>query len=101
VENAIVHGLAGKKQECEISLKAFPDGDNMVIKIRDNGYGIKEDKLKELRSLSAIEESYGIRNTYDRLSLYYNNKCKIEFDSEFGKYTEVTLIIPQNPNSAY
>ncbi len=95
VENSIVHGLSGRKQECEISLKAFSKDNNMIIKIRDNGYGIKEEKLRELKDLSAMEESYGIRNTYDRLCLYYNNKCQIDFDSKFGEYTEVTLTIPQ------
>lgn len=94
IENSIVHGLAGKKQECEIILTAFKNGDNMVIKIRDNGYGIEPQKLSELNNLSQSEESYGIKNTFDRLSLYYNNNCTINFESEFENYTEVTLTIP-------
>lgn len=94
VENSIVHGLAGRKQECEISLTAFRDGDNMTIKIRDNGYGIDPQKLNELKNLAQAEGSYGIKNTYDRLSLYYDNNCSIKFESEFEKYTEVTITIP-------
>lgn len=94
VENSIVHGLAGRKQECEISLTAFRNGENMVIKIRDNGYGIEPQKLRELQNLSQAEENYGIKNTYDRLCLYYDNNCSINFESEFEKYTEVTITIP-------
>ncbi len=94
IENSIVHGLAGRKQECEINLTAVRDGKNMVIKIRDNGYGIEPQKLIELQNLSQTEGSYGIKNTYDRLSLYYDNNCSINFESEFEKYTEVTITIP-------
>ena len=45
-----------------------------------------------------MEESYGIRNTFDRLSIYYDT-CTIDFDSQFGEYTEVTLTIPQEPTA--
>ena len=97
VENAIVHGLAGKKPPCEIRLECFCEDRHMVLKIYDNGYGMTEDKLNEIRNLSGLEQSYGIKNTYDRLCLYYENDCRIDFCSEFGKFTEVTLRIPRKP----
>lgn len=97
IENAIVHGLAGKKPPREIRLECFCEDRHMVLKIYDNGYGMTEDKLNEIRNLSGLEQSYGIKNTYDRLCLYYENDCRIDFCSEFGKFTEVTLRIPRKP----
>lgn len=94
VENSIVHGLAGKKQECIIKLTCRREGNNVIFKIYDNGYGITEDKLSELNNLASSGESYGIKNTYDRLKLFCGDECIISFQSEAGSFTEVTIVIP-------
>jgi len=96
VENSIVHGLAGKKQECIIKVSCFTDSQNLIFKIYDNGYGIDEEKLIELNNLENVETNYGIKNTYDRLRLLCGDKCNIQFESTLGQYTEVTISIPRN-----
>lgn len=93
-ENCIVHGLAGKKQECVIKVSCYSDDGKMIFKIYDNGYGIKKDKLSELKNLDHIDKNYGIKNTYDRMKIFYGDGCKINFESTPGEYTLVTITIP-------
>lgn len=94
VENAIVHGLAGRQKLCEIKISCRADEDNLIFEIYDNGYGIASSKLKELSDLINYSGSYGIKNTYDRIRLYYGENCTISFDSVPDSFTRVTISIP-------
>lgn len=95
-ENCIVHGLAGKKQECRIKIDCYKENDMLVFKIFDNGYGITEEKLKKLNDTQGLTDNYGIKNSFDRMRLFYGDKCSLKFESERGKYTLVTIMVPQH-----
>ena len=95
VENAIVHGLSGKEDDCQLSLNCKKVNNFMVFEIFDNGYGMKQETLDKLNSSLKIKEtSYGIENAYSRLRLFYGNACSINFESKFGEFTKVTIKIP-------
>ncbi len=93
-ENCIVHGLAGKKQECKIKIDCYRENGMLIFKIFDNGYGITEEKLKELNDTDNLRSNYGIKNSFDRMKLFYGDKCSLKFESERGKYTLVTIAVP-------
>lgn len=76
IENAIQHGLAGKRSGGNIWLKGEKKGKDNYIYVVDNGTGITEEILEKLREQlkdSAITGSrhIGMRNVDQRLKLVF------------------------------
>lgn len=97
VENAIVHGLEGVIRPCHIGISVRESGDQIIIVITDNGIGMDEKALNEVRRMLsdrqfAPEKYIGLRNVRDRLELmgqYQSENMAIE--SESGRGTTVTI----------
>ncbi|WP_437399306.1 hypothetical protein [Flagellimonas lutimaris] len=71
VENALIHGLIGKKAgEKKLNLRFLNNGDHYVIEIEDNGIG-RHHKIHKLRNKK--EKSHGIRITEKRLKMIEEN----------------------------
>ncbi len=99
VENAIVHGLSDKRGMGIIEIKGWIQTDMLWITIRDNGVGIPPEKLPTL--LEEREESrglyyngVGLSNVAQRLRMVFSGNCSLDFSSELGGYTLVSLRIP-------
>jgi sensor histidine kinase YesM len=93
IENAIKHGIL-PKGECgtiNISIKKI---ENMIIfEVKDNGVGIKEEKLKQI--FKQDEKSrVGILNIERRLKKLYGKGLQIK--SKEGAGTNITWRIPIN-----
>lgn len=76
IENAIQHGLAGKRSGGNIWLKGEKKGKDNYIYVVDNGTGVTEEMLEKLREQlkdSAITGSrhIGMRNVDQRLKLVF------------------------------
>lgn len=76
IENAIQHGLAGKRSGGNIWLKGEKKGRDNYIYVVDNGTGVTEEMLEKLREQlkdSAITGSrhIGMRNVDQRLELVF------------------------------
>lgn len=100
IENTILHAFEEVKEGGIIDVKAFvrPDG-KLVIRIRDNGSGMTEETLSEIRK--EINEkgplnskSIGIGNVIHRLRIYYREEAQITVTSKRGEGTEFVLVIP-------
>lgn len=100
IENTILHAFEEVKEGGIIDVKAFvrPDG-KLVIRIRDNGSGMTEETLSEIRQ--EINEkgplnskSIGIGNVIHRLRIYYREEAQITVTSKRGEGTEFVLVIP-------
>ena len=98
VENVFVHGLGNQEEGGSIYLHAWMEEANMVISISDDGCGMSEERLEEVRkSLLEKEDSgrgIGIGNICRRIHMLYENG-KFEIESQVGKGTKVILTIPQ------
>ncbi len=99
VENAIVHGLSDKRGMGIIEIRGWLEKDMLWITIRDNGVGIPPEKLPTL--LEEREESrglyyngVGLSNVAQRLRMVFSGDCSLDFSSELGGYTLVSLRIP-------
>lgn len=103
LENAISHGVANMtgNGRIEIVLGCYESG--LEFRIRDNGVGMSEDKLQELRdSLSSKTEDteqrreggIGLRNVYRRIALYYKGEGDFVVNSMEGEGTEVIVRLP-------
>ena len=88
VENAIRHGVRGKKHGW-VSISTYRDGDDHVISIRDNGTGFDvEEMIEETKKGGHI----GVKNVRDRITDMVDGTFFIE--SEKGEGTLVTIRIP-------
>jgi len=108
VENALYHGIKNKRGVGLLSISGTLLENNVILLlVKDNGIGITEERLKEVRASlqQNVPESgdtisqeqrggFGIRNVYQRLSLYYKEPFGMQIDSEYRKGTTVSLRIP-------
>lgn len=100
VENAIYHGVKQKRGQGSILVKGSRIDDNIVIDVMDDGIGMTEERLKEVReSLYDKSEkkyalSFGIRNVNDRLRIHYGKDYGIELFSKKDIGTTVRIVIP-------
>lgn len=90
VENSVVHGLGGKENPCRICILCYTQDGKVVITIEDNGYGISEEKLRQINGLE--DTGYGIRNAFRRMQIAFGEDVSCHLESEPDKYTRVYLI---------
>ncbi|MFF2091601.1 sensor histidine kinase [Paenibacillus sp. NPDC058174] len=102
IENVVVHVLDKHSEgQLRIRLAAFRQEDSVIVELRDNGPGIKPEKLSALqRSLEkrSVEVfsgvSIGLKNVHERIRLVYGEPYGLELDSELGKGTTIRIRIP-------
>ncbi|MCR5101786.1 MAG: histidine kinase [Butyrivibrio sp.] len=86
VENSIVHGIAEKTdiESCTIDISAEIDGDDIIIKVEDDGPGMDEEtRIKILEhDVSAKDHGFGIGNTNFRIKLCYGEKYGITYEDK-------------------
>lgn len=103
VENCIKHAFVSDKKGKEniITVRAhYTDEGLLKVVVKDNGRGMSEDKLEELRKKmlqttgyqESGRDSIGIHNIYERLKLF-DKRNEMEFYSEEGQYTKVELTL--------
>lgn len=104
VENSILHGLEESRSGKEVWVTVTPQEGSCRIGVKDNGVGMQAEVLQRLRAQmerydadgASLGEAYGIGilNVYRRLRLFYGMSASFTIDSEPGKGTAITLIIP-------
>lgn len=104
VENAILHGIMAKEEKHgSLLLTGWPEGDDIVFIIADNGAGIPPDTLSSMMdettehtdsNAAAGSRHIGIYNTNLRLKSLYGTPYGLSFSSRPGLGTEVTVRIP-------
>jgi two-component system sensor histidine kinase YesM len=97
VENAIYHGIG--EEDGEITLSGAIEGDFMVFRVTNSGYGISEKKIAEMYAVmrgGRERPSVGIRNVYQRLKLYYGERADIVVTSVPDESTTVAIYIPKD-----
>jgi two-component system, sensor histidine kinase YesM len=110
VENYFKHGFQGVESEGLIVVKCTisDDGQTLRIEVSDNGSGIEDEKLADLRSrlsgsqpvLSERGDFIGLVNVVSRLKLYYRNNAEMSVDQVDPQGFRVSLSIPIFQSSA-
>lgn len=100
VENAILHGIEPMKQFGEIEISAREEEGDLYIVIEDNGVGMTQKELEQLRSsLSNTNKNalsgIGVSNVDARLKLNYGGSYGLSYESSPGEFTRVTVQIPK------
>jgi len=103
VENAVLHGLAGYRDDgcIQIRAKLNHEDNTMDVYIRDNGLGIDEDTLVELnrainkKDYKEMCSHFGLYNVNWRIKYTWGSEeYGITIDSEESDYTEVKIHLP-------
>lgn len=100
IENAIVHGLERKVGPGHLEVSAKVTGQMMQIEIKDDGSGMSEDELNDLRnklqdSASSLDmEHIGIKNVHDRIKYHFGDMYGLHVESSPASGTTVTILYP-------
>jgi sensor histidine kinase YesM len=102
VENAITHGFHSRAADCTIEVRASLCDDYMAIAIADNGDGMSEEALRQLKErLDSDTENapdgiggIALVNIRRQLRSFYGEASLLTIDSAEGIGTTVTLRLP-------
>lgn len=92
-ENALYHGIKNKRGGGRIVIEGFDDGDGLILRVTDNGQGMTEKRLREIRRAIQTGEraGFGLAAVAERIRLYYGPEYGIKIDSEEGKGTTIEV----------
>lgn len=96
LENSILHGLSQRTPEIHLIIKVCYGDDTVIIRISDNGVGIGEKQLEELRhtldnKIVNYEKHFGIGNVNKRISSPHFGNGHITIDSRLYHGTVITI----------
>ena len=99
VENAVSHGLEPKAGNGKILVSIWRKDDFLWIRVEDDGDGFDVEEWKNQRGQSTTESEglhthVGLSNTEKLLHIFYEDKAVMNVESQTGKGTRVTIILP-------
>lgn len=99
VENAIYHGMEFMDGDGEIYLKAWRDGDELYVKVVDNGLGMTQEQVSRLfcsepHVPSNRGSGIGVRNVNERIKLYFGEQYGLIIESEPDEGTCILIHLP-------
>ncbi|WP_420489623.1 sensor histidine kinase [Neobacillus vireti] len=95
MENAFFHGF-NHKPEGYIHVLVWPEGDQLICEIVDNGDGMEVSEESHLPSTKRKQafSGIGVRNVHERIQLIYGESYGVTITSELGKGTKVRISLP-------
>jgi sensor histidine kinase YesM len=96
IENAIHHGARKTKDMVTIHISCQLIGDEIHLVVEDNAAGIGKDELTAIKRhlASASLGKAGIYNVNGRIRLHFGENYGLDIESEQGKGTKVTIVLP-------
>ena len=90
VENALYHGIKNKRGGGKITIRGYGQGEHIVFEVVDDGIGMDEETLKELKKKLRGEKSrldsgkggFGLNNVAQRIHMYYGEQSEITITSK-------------------
>lgn len=98
IENCFVHGFKNMKNDMKIDMVVKEQEGSIIIKIGDNGQGVNDEKLNELRHKISEYEKYELRGltmVYSKLKLLYADNFSFLIESLENKGTNVKIVLPK------
>ncbi|NYE07961.1 two-component system sensor histidine kinase YesM [Bacillus niacini] len=104
VENAIQHGFRKAVNEIIITIRTKIIGSCLHVCVIDNGRGIQDDRLNELREFIKADRKnkpelrsdlgIGVTNVNRRIQLLFGNQYGLDLSSRVNEGTTVSIILP-------
>ena len=96
VENAVYHGMEFMDGDGEIRIRVYRDGEDLYMKVSDNGLGMTKEQVKGMFTDKPHVESgsgsgIGVRNVNERIRLYFGQEYGLSIESELDEGTVVTI----------
>ena len=88
VENAVRHGISPNVKGGMIKISSRRENDSLVVKVYDNGVGLKTNELVELK------KGFGLANTIERLNQLYGDAGNFDLQNADGGGAVGTFKIP-------
>ncbi|KMY52201.1 hypothetical protein AC625_02885 [Peribacillus loiseleuriae] len=102
IENAIYHGVKQRRGQGVITVKGYEHDQHIIFTIKDNGIGISEARLKEIKKeigehLSEEKGTVGIglKSVDGRIKIHFGTEYGLMIDSEEGRGTTITVRLPK------
>ncbi len=92
VENALLHGLFPKPEDCRLEVSIKQAEGQLVVRVADNGVGMTEEDCRKL--LQESSGGIGLSNVRQRIANLYSGRGSLELSSRQGEGTEVVCRIP-------
>lgn len=103
VENSLKHAFPKMRETNRIDLEAYYDGENIEIRIRDNGIGMNSETVRKLNEeleemdtktlVENVDRGIGLRNVNARIRNFYGKGYGIRIRSKEGEYTVIQIRI--------
>lgn len=90
VENSIKHGLSGKLDGGQITIRTSSAEGRLVIEVEDNGIGISQERMAQV-----FVDGIGISNVHERLRVLYGNDFRMDISSREGEGTRIRIEVPE------
>lgn len=99
-ENALYHGIKNKRGGGKILIEGEKSGDDLILRVTDNGQGMKKERLLEIQHAIRTGEraGFGLSAVAERLRLYYGAGYGMEIHSEEGRGTAIEIRIGKKIN---
>lgn len=104
VENAAIHGVAKMKEGIILVCVYRTEAENVMVEISDNGKGMENQELQELRlrlerpvTEQMNVKGIGLRSIHHMLRMRYGDPYGVLVQSEQGKGTKITIVLPGHP----
>ena len=96
IENALYHGIKNRRGRGMITISGDTGEDGIHLVVKDNGAGMDEDKLRQLRggSYQDNHSGLGLKNVHQRIRLYCGEPYGLTFESTPGEGSSVTVLLP-------
>lgn len=97
VENAIYHGLKNYDDKGKVIVSVESFNNELKITIEDTGVGMTSDELKRVLNgniSSSVKGGFAVKNTIERLNLFYHNNCIFNIKSKKNIGTTITIVMP-------
>ncbi|MNQ93383.1 Sensor histidine kinase YpdA [compost metagenome] len=105
VENYFKHGFKPSHSQdvgilrIESEKLVTPEGDFLKLTVEDNGIGISDQRISEVRTLLKAasvtdDSSIGLRNVLTRVQLYFNDDATLAIDHVHPHGLRIVILIP-------
>ena len=100
----MLHGLETKVGEGTVRVDVRQEGQGLVVRVKDDGCGISEEKQRELKwAMECFDreetipdggQGIGFLNVYRRMRLFYGQEAVFTVRSTEGEGTEIRMVLP-------
>lgn len=97
-ENALYHGIKNKRGKGKILIEGFDLGDDMMLRVLDNGQGMTPERLHEIQEAirTGKRAGFGLAAVSERIALYYGSGYGLKVSSSEGEGTQIDVYLAKH-----